>query len=149
MELSGLKYVIVGSGFFGSVLAERIANKLGEKVLVIEKRDHIGGNCHSADDTETGIHYHTYGTHIFHTSNERVWKYINRFTTFNNYFHQVLTTFKGRTYQMPINLETINSFYGLNLKPFEVDEFLKPVQGKHSGYKSYPEFSPRCRHDSK
>src|SRR5690606_22197134 len=135
MEFSELKYLIVGSGFFGSVIAERIANELGEKVLVIDKRDHIGGNCHSLDDPETGIHYHLYGTHIFHTDNERVWKYINRFTTFNGYYHQVLTTFKGKVYQMPINLETINSFYNVNLKPYEVDDFLK----KEIEKEPYPE----------
>jgi UDP-galactopyranose mutase len=125
MDLTGLKYLVVGSGFFGSVIAERIANQLNEKVLVIEKRNHIGGNCYSLDDPETGIHYHLYGTHIFHTSNDRVWKYINRFTEFNGYFHQVLTTHKGKVYQMPVNLETINSFYNVNLKPFEVNDFLK------------------------
>jgi UDP-galactopyranose mutase len=125
MDFNGIKYVIVGSGFFGAVLAERIANKLNEKVLIIEKRKHTGGNCYSEDDPETGIHYHVYGTHIFHTSNEKVWNYINRFTEFNNYYHQVLTTHKGKVYQMPVNLETINSFYGVSLKPFEVDDFLK------------------------
>lgn len=125
MDFTGIKYIIVGSGFFGAVLAERIANKLNEKVLIIEKRKHTGGNCYSEDDPETGIHYHVYGTHIFHTSNEKVWNYINRFTGFNNYYHQVLTTHKGKVYQMPVNLETINSFYGVSLRPFEVDDFLK------------------------
>lgn len=125
MNLSGLKFIVAGSGFFGSVLAERIANELDESVLVVEKRGHIGGNCFSLDDTETGIHYHLYGTHIFHTSNERVWNYINRFTFFNSYYHQVLTTHKGKVFQMPINLETINTFYNVHLKPFEVDEFLQ------------------------
>ncbi len=125
MDVTGLKYLIVGSGFFGSVLAERIANKLKEQVLIIDKRNHIGGNCYSVDDRDTGIHYHLYGTHIFHTPNERVWKYINRFTKFNSYYHQVLTTYRNKVYQMPINLETINSFYNLNLKPFELDAFLK------------------------
>ncbi|HEX2936449.1 MAG TPA: UDP-galactopyranose mutase, partial [Bacteroidales bacterium] len=125
MDFSGIKYLIVGSGFFGSVLAERIANKLGENVMVIEKRNHVGGNSYSTDDPDTGIHYHLYGTHIFHTSNERVWKYINQFTDFNSYYHQVLTIHKGKVYQMPVNLETINSFYNVSLKPFEVDEFLR------------------------
>jgi UDP-galactopyranose mutase len=125
MDLSGLKYLVVGSGFFGAVMAERIATQLKEKVLVIEKRNHIGGNCYSVDDPETGIHYHLYGTHIFHTPYPRVWEYINRFTEFNSYFHQVLTTYKNKVYQMPVNLETINSFYNINLKPFEVDAFLK------------------------
>src|SRR5512138_3194000 len=125
MDLSGLKYLIVGCGFFGSVLAERIANKLKERVLIIEKRNHVGGNCFSLDDPETGIHYHLYGTHIFHTSNPRVWEYINLFTEFNSYFHQILTTHKGKIYQMPVNLETITSFYNVNLKPYEVESFLK------------------------
>lgn len=132
IDFSGYKYVIVGSGFFGAVIAERIANDLGETVLVIEKRSHIGGNCFSRNDDETGIHYHEYGTHIFHTSNEQVWEYINRFTAFNSYFHQVLTTWKGKVYQMPINLETINSFYNVNLKPFEVDAFLKAEIAKEN-----------------
>lgn len=125
MDLAGLKFLIVGSGFFGSVLAERIANDMKENVLVIEKRNHIGGNCYSLDDPETGIHYHLYGTHIFHTPHERVWRYINRFTEFNSYYHQVLTTHKNKVFQMPVNLETINSFYNINLKPYEVEAFLK------------------------
>lgn len=125
MDFKGVKYLIVGSGFFGSVIAERIANVLNEKVLIIEKRNHIGGNCYSLDDSETGIHYHLYGTHIFHTSNKRVWDYVNRFTEFNGYVHQVLTRHKGKVFQMPVNLETINSFYGVDLKPFEVSDFLK------------------------
>jgi len=119
------RFIIVGSGFFGSVLAERISNVLKEKVLVIEKRNHIGGNCYSEIDTETGIEFHKYGTHIFHTDNRIVWDYITGFTEFNGYFHQVLTTFRGKVFQMPINLETINSFYNINLKPYEVEGFLE------------------------
>lgn len=134
MNLDRVKYLIVGSGFFGAVIAERIANVLNEKVLVIEKRNHIGGNCYSLDDPETGIHYHLYGTHIFHTSNKRVWDYINKFTEFNGYFHQVLTRHKGKVYQMPVNLETINSFYNVDLKPYEVHDFLqKEIEKENLG----------------
>ncbi|OGH68384.1 MAG: UDP-galactopyranose mutase [Candidatus Magasanikbacteria bacterium RIFCSPLOWO2_02_FULL_44_11] len=129
---SAYDYVIIGAGFFGSVIAERIANELNKRVLIIEKRDHIGGNCYSVDDVETKIHYHKYGTHIFHTSSPKVWDYISRFTEFNSYFHQVLTTYKNKVYQMPINLETINTFYNINLKPFEVEEFLKKEAGKEN-----------------
>jgi UDP-galactopyranose mutase len=129
MELKDFSYVVVGSGFSGAVIAERIAGQLGQKVLVIEKRDHIGGNCYSETDAATDIEYHRYGTHIFHTSNERVWNYICRFTAFNNYRHQVLSCHKGRNYQFPINLETINHFYNVNLKPFEVDDFMATVRG--------------------
>lgn len=124
MDYRKFKYIIVGSGFFGSVMAERIANDLNEPVLLIEKRNHIGGNCYSKRDPQTGIEYHAYGTHIFHTSDDKVWNYINRFTSFNSYRHQVLSTYKNKVYQLPINLETINSFYDVNLKPFEVDDFL-------------------------
>lgn len=118
-------YVLVGAGFFCSVIAERIANEMNKKVLIIEKRTHIGGNCYSETDSETNIEYHKYGTHIFHTSDIEVWNYISQFTSFNSYYHQVLTTYNGKVYQMPINLETINTFYNVNLKPFEVDAFLK------------------------
>lgn len=125
MDWHTLKYLIVGSGFFGSTIAERIASQLNEKVLVIDKRPHIGGNCYSEIDQATGIEYHKYGTHIFHTSNSEVWEYINQFTSFNGYRHQVLTTHQNKVYQMPVNLETINSFYNISLKPFEVDDFLR------------------------
>jgi UDP-galactopyranose mutase len=118
-------YLVVGAGFFGSVIAERLANDLGSKVLVIDKRSHIGGNCYSEVEPETGIEIHKYGTHIFHTSSKKVWEYITKFTEFNSYHHQVLTTYKNKVYQMPINLETINSFYNLNLKPYEAKEFIK------------------------
>ena len=118
-------YLIVGAGFFGSVLAERIANDLGSKVLVVDKRPHIGGNCYSELDQQTGIEVHRYGTHIFHTSSKKVWDYITLFTEFNSYHHQVLTTYRNKVYQMPINLETINSFYNLNLKPSDAKEFLR------------------------
>ncbi|QNA43860.1 UDP-galactopyranose mutase [Lacibacter sediminis] len=132
MQISDYKYVIAGSGFLGSVLAERIASVLKKPVLVLEKRGHIGGNCYSETDPETGIEFHKYGTHIFHTSNERVWNYINQFTSFNQYRHQVLTTHEGKVYQLPINLETINSFFSLSLKPFEVEEFLHQQAAKEN-----------------
>lgn len=124
MEINEYSFVVVGSGLLGAVIAERIANCLNEPVLVIEKRAHIGGNCYSETDADTGIEYHKYGTHIFHTSNEKVWKYINQFTEFNAYRHQVLTSYKNKIYQLPINLETINSFFNVNLRPFEVEAFM-------------------------
>jgi UDP-galactopyranose mutase len=118
-------YLIVGAGFFGSVTAERIANELDSTVLLIDKRPHIGGNCYDLSDNETGIVFHKYGTHVFHTSSKSVWDYISKFTEFNNYRHQVFTTVSNRVYPMPVNLETINHFYNLNLKPFEAREFLR------------------------
>jgi UDP-galactopyranose mutase len=130
MDLQGLKYLVVGAGFFGSVIAERIAEELQERVVIIDKRSHIGGNAFSETDAETGIGYHTYGTHIFHTSKKNVWDYINRFTSFNGYRHQVLAVHKNKVYQMPINLETINSFYNVNLRPYEVAGFLQKEKEK-------------------
>lgn len=125
-------YLIVGAGLFGAVLAERISRTLNKKVIVLEKRDHIGGNCYSKVDEETGIEFHQYGTHIFHTNSQKVFDYISQFTEFNSYHHQVLTTHQDKVYQMPINLETINSFYGLNLKPYEVDDFLEKERRKET-----------------
>jgi UDP-galactopyranose mutase len=119
------RYIIVGSGFFGSVLAERISNIMNENVLVIEKRNHVGGNCYSEIEKDSGIEFHKYGTHIFHTDNRKVWDYITEMTEFNGYYHQVLTTYRGKVYQMPINLETINSYYEINLRPYEVTDFLE------------------------
>ncbi|RFS83638.1 UDP-galactopyranose mutase [Actinomadura spongiicola] len=109
--------VVVGSGFFGLTVAERCATGLGLRVLVLEKRDHIGGNAYSEDEPETGIEIHRYGAHLFHTSNERVWEYANRFTRFTDYRHHVYSTFKGRVYPLPINLGTICAYFGRAFTP--------------------------------
>lgn len=118
----------------GSVLAQQIAERLNEKVLVVEKREHIGGNCYSETDAETGIEFHRYGSHIFHTASERVWQYIQRFSSFTNYRHRVFACVKNKVYSLPVNLDTINSFFNVNLKPDEVAAFLKtktiPCAGK-------------------
>ncbi|HEU5029836.1 MAG TPA: UDP-galactopyranose mutase [Spirillospora sp.] len=111
--------VVVGSGFFGLTVAERCAADLGLRVLVLERRDHIGGNAYSEDEPETGIEIHRYGAHLFHTSNERVWEYVNRFTRFTGYQHRVYSTFKGRVYPMPINLGTICEYFGRAFSPDE------------------------------
>jgi UDP-galactopyranose mutase len=123
-ELSGYKFVVVGSGFFGAVMAERIASVLGEPVVVLEKRDHLGGNSYSEIDARTGIEYHRYGSHLFHTSNADVWSWINRFSAFTNYRHRVFTRHRGRTYTMPVNLMTLNSFFGVDLRPGEAAQFI-------------------------
>lgn len=116
-------FIIVGSGFFGAVFAQQ-AREAGKSVLIIERRRHIAGNCFSHDWEGTNINVHDYGTHIFHTNNDDLWRYINRFTEFNRYQHRVLTTHRDRVYAMPINLGTINQFYGTNLKPGEVEAFI-------------------------
>jgi len=125
VNFSKFKYVVIGAGFWGATIAERIASDLDEKVLVVEKRNHIGGNSYSEIDAETGVECHKYGSHIFHTSHKHVWEYINRFSEFNNYRHKVFSQYHGQIFQMPINLNTINAFYGKNLKPFEADAFLQ------------------------
>lgn len=119
------KLVVVGSGFFGATIAHKVADELGLPVLVIERRNHIGGNSYSQVDSTTGIEYHRYGSHLFHTPNEKVWGFINRFTQFNNYRHRVFTRHHGRTYTMPINLMTINNFFGLDLTPAAAREFIE------------------------
>ncbi len=111
------EYVVVGSGFYGLTLAERIAAELNQKVVVIEKRNHIGGNAHSYVDELTGIEIHKYGSHLFHTSNEQIWKYINTFSKFNNYRHYVIAKSHGDEYEMPINLSTLNAIFGQSMNP--------------------------------
>ena len=102
--------LVVGSGFFGLTIAERAADA-GAKVVVIERRDHVGGNAYSGKDPQTGIEIHRYGAHLFHTSNETVWEYVNRFTAFTEYVHRVYTTHDGEVFPLPINLGTINQFF--------------------------------------
>jgi UDP-galactopyranose mutase len=116
--------LIVGSGLYGLVLAERLANVKKKKVLILEKRSHIGGNCYSEICPQTNIEYHKYGTHIFHTSSKKVWDYITEFTEFNQYHHQVKANIAGEIFQLPINLSTINQFFSTQLTPSEALEFL-------------------------
>ncbi len=118
------RYVVAGAGFFGAVVARRIAEELDEPVLIVERRSHIGGNSYSETDARTGIEVHRYGTHLFHTSNEAVWTFVKRFSNFNNYRHRVFTRHRGRVYTMPINLQTINAFFGLDLTPSQARAFI-------------------------
>lgn len=109
--MSDVDLVVVGSGFFGLTVAEQLASVHGRRVLVIDRRPHIGGNAYSEAEPQTGIEVHRYGAHLFHTSNERVWEYVNRFTRFTDYVHRVYTTHRGEVFPMPINLGTINQFF--------------------------------------
>ncbi len=111
--------VVVGSGFFGLTVAERCARDLGLKVLVLERRHHLGGNAYSEPDPETGIEVHVYGAHLFHTSNERVWEYVNRFTAFTPYQHRVFAMYRGQVYSFPMNLGMVNQFFGRSHTPDE------------------------------
>src|SRR5918993_1147990 len=116
-------YLIVGAGFAGSVLAERLASRAGKKVLIIDKRDHIAGNAYDYYNND-GILIHKYGPHIFHTNSREVFDYLGQFTTWRPYEHRVLASVDGMLVPIPINLNTINQLYGLNLSSSEVDAFL-------------------------
>ena len=116
-------YLVVGAGFSGSVIAERIATQLGKKVLVVDKRTHIGGNAYDHYD-DSGILVHKYGPHIFHTNSLEVFEYLSKFTEWRSYEHRVLASVDGQLVPIPINLDTINKLYGLNLTSFQVEEFL-------------------------
>ncbi len=116
--------VVVGSGFFGLTIAERCANELGLKVLILERRHHLGGNAYSEPEPETGIEVHVYGAHLFHTSNEKVWEYVNRFTDFTGYQHRVFCKYQGQVYSFPMNLGLINQFFGKSHTPDEARELI-------------------------
>lgn len=116
-------YIVVGAGIFGATVAERLANA-GLKTLVIDRREHLAGNIYSYADAETGIEVHKYGSHIFHTEIDEVWDYIARFSEFNDYVHTVNTRHKGKLYPMPINLDTINMLYGMDMSAEEAKEFV-------------------------
>lgn len=123
-------YLIVGCGFAGSVLAERLANA-GYKILIVDKRDHIAGNAYDFYN-EAGILIHKYGPHIFHTNSAEVFKYLSRFTEWRPYEHRVLASVDGQLVPIPINLTTINKLYGLNLSALEVEDFLASKAEKRS-----------------
>lgn len=117
-------YLIVGAGFAGSVLAERLANGSDKNVLICDKRAHIGGNAYDFYNDD-GVLIHKYGPHIFHTNSLEVFEYLSRFTEWREYQHRVLASVDGMLVPMPINLDTINKLYGLNLTSFEVEDFFK------------------------
>jgi len=126
--------LVVGAGLFGLTVAERAANQDGLRVQVIDRRSHLGGNAYSEAEPETGIEVHRYGSHLFHTSNARVWDYVNRFTSFTSYQHRVWTTHRGEVFPLPINLATINQFLRSSFSPAEarawVTEQSHEVQGE-------------------
>ncbi len=119
-------YLIVGAGFAGSVLAERLASQFGKKVLIIDTRSHIGGNAYDHYDN-SGILVHKYGPHIFHTNSRNVFEYLSQFTEWRPYEHRVLASVDGQCVPIPINLDTINKLYGLNLTSFQLEEFFASV----------------------
>ncbi|AGF73628.1 UDP-galactopyranose mutase [Corynebacterium halotolerans] len=117
--------IVVGSGLFGLTVAERAASQLGKRVLIVERRSHLGGNAYSEAEPETGIEIHKYGAHLFHTSNKRVWDYVNQFTDFTGYQHRVFAMHDGTAYQFPMGLGLINQFFGRYYSPDEARELIR------------------------
>ena len=133
-------YMIVGAGLAGGVLAERLAHS-GKKILLVDKRNHIGGNTYDFYN-EDGILVHKYGPHIFHTNSSEVFNYLGNFTEWRPYEHRVLASVDGMLVPIPINLNTINKLYGMNLSSCQVESFLeskaekKQLHGCHNQRRS-------------
>lgn len=120
------KIAIVGTGFTGAVIANELAHA-GYKVTVFDSRSHVAGNCHTERDQDTNVMIHVYGPHIFHTSNEKVWNYIRQFDEFMPFVNRVKAIYNGRVYSLPINLMTINAFFGKIFSPTEAAEFMASI----------------------
>lgn len=120
------KIAIIGAGFSGAVIARELATK-GFQIDIFDARSHVAGNCHTQRDERTGVMEHIYGPHIFHTNNERVWYYVNEFDEFVPYINRVKSIYKGNVYSLPINLMTINTFFGKAMSPKEAEVFMKSV----------------------
>ncbi|KZY30207.1 UDP-galactopyranose mutase [Roseovarius sp. HI0049] len=118
---------MVGAGLSGAVIGRTLA-KAGFDITVVDARDHIGGNCHTERDEQTGVLVHAYGPHIFHTDDAEVWEYVNRFATFKPYVNRVKTTARGQVFSLPVNLHTINQFFGTTLRPEEARAFIAETQ---------------------
>lgn len=149
VDQSKFDYVIVGCGLFGSVMARELTDA-GKKCLIIEKRNHIGGNCYTSnvviDGGKTNIHVHMYGPHIFHTNDEKIWNYVNKFSKFNNFINRPKVNYKDQLYSFPINLFTLYQLWGVktpeeakskldevkivNDKPVNLEEWIVSQVGK-------------------
>jgi len=124
MSIAEQKFLVVGAGFSGAVLARELVERTGCRVDIIDERAHIGGNCYSEKDASTGIQIHTYGPHIFNTDLEHVWSYVNRFGEFRSFSNRVKASTPRGVFTLPINLHTINQFFGTRLAPIEAQAFL-------------------------
>jgi UDP-galactopyranose mutase len=133
------KILIVGCGFSGATFG-RMAAEAGHEVTIIDRREHIGGNAYSYQDEETGIDVHKYGAHIFHTNDEKVWAFVNRFTKFNNYTNRVKARSNGVIYTMPVNLHTINQFFNKTFTPKEAEAFIESLRVPIDRITNFEEF---------
>lgn len=125
------KYLIIGSGFSGAVVAEQLSKNPDNKILILEERNHIGGNCYTERDKETNIMVHKYGPHIFNTDNEEIWNYIQNFCEMIPFVNRVKSIYKSEVYSLPINLHTINQFFKKNLNPREAKLFIENIAQKN------------------
>ncbi len=123
--------LIIGAGFSGAVIARELAEN-GYQVKVIDKRSHIAGNCHTERDTETGVMVHQYGPHIFHTDDQEVWEYVTKHGEMMPYTNRVKSTVGGQVYSLPVNLHTINQFFGKAFRPQEAYDFIVNEQADKS-----------------
>ncbi|GAA3036153.1 UDP-galactopyranose mutase [Gordonia defluvii] len=122
--------IVVGSGLYGLTVAERAATQLGKRVLIVERRDHLGGNAYSEAEPTTGIEVHRYGAHLFHTSNQRVWDYVNQFTGFTDYQHRVFAMHDGQAYQFPMGLGLVCQFFNRYYSPDEAKALIAEQAGE-------------------
>lgn len=135
-------FLIVGCGLSGAVLAERIATQLKKKVLIIDKRNHIGGNCYDYIDKVTNIRVNKYGAHLFHTNNEEVWEYVNKFVKWVKWEHKVLSYLDKKYVPLPVNINTVNQLLKLNLSnQKQMDLWLKNNQIKYKNIKNSEEMA--------
>lgn len=121
------KYLIVGAGFSGAVVAQQLSQVDSNQILVIDERSHIGGNCYTERDTSTDVMVHKYGPHIFNTDNKEVWDYIQQFGEMVPFINRVKSVYKGNVYSLPINLHTINQFFGKTLNPIQAKKFINEI----------------------
>ncbi|WP_216825836.1 UDP-galactopyranose mutase [Ruegeria sp. EL01] len=125
------RFLMVGAGLSGAVIGRELAEQ-GHEITIVDSRDHIGGNCHTERDADTDVMVHVYGPHIFHTDDEEVWQYVNRYANFLPYKNRVKTTSKGQVFSLPVNLHTINQFFGKTMRPDEAHEFITQEQADTS-----------------
>lgn len=131
--VSSSDVIIIGAGFFGSVIADVASREFGLSSTIIESRSHIGGNAYSYAEPSTGIEVHKYGSHLFHTSNERVISWVSSFVELNDYVHRVFTTHKNQVFSMPVNLHTMSQFFGSSLNPASARELIESKRTRLSG----------------
>ena len=125
------KFLIVGAGFSGAVIAECLSRDVNNRILLIDERSHIAGNCHTHRDPKTKVMEHVYGPHIFNTDNKEVWDYIQQFGEMKPFINRVKSVYRGNVYSMPINLHTINQFFGKSMNPEEARSFIQNIASTH------------------